>query len=572
MKRIVVVLLVAVVVSTLSAQTKNFVPHTIYEIQKPSDDSLHFADSLGNLRIYKSTHWRTQASPFLDSLVEITGLVVVPPRMITYTAGGRTLVLTDVDTNSGKPWSYIFVRYMRRSGLAAGEVDVLSENTFDLNGYNTVKQGDIVKIRGKILEFGSDVAAMTSYTQLEPDIEEAVEILDNDVALPPPIPVTIEDFKSKDGKVKFSIGESYEAARVFLTNLKAGPQVSSGSNTDATFYFYNQPNLNTMSTYDWSYNYSKRNGDEGKLPEPVIPLPPTEGRIIDTLTGFISTSSGTNASLSYRLCPVFPGDIKLGVVLPSLYSHRRTPIVVAVDSTPRVSVKIYAPADIVISGRKLVYSVNDGAWTEIDMPIPGSDTISTVTIPAQSANSVVKYFLKVIDGNGKEVMLANSNTTMQRDTSKGFFTYKVFDRTAKPVLSIQDVQYTPYLHGYSPYVAAIDSVGGIITADTSCILRSPLSVNGATVYYMQSTNVPFSGLWFTAPDSIAAKVRLGDSVIVTGTISEFADVTNLFNVKSVRIVSNNNPLPSPVKLMTEVFGLSAVNGDPVAEQYEGMLV
>ena len=89
---------------------------------------------------------------------------------------------------------------------------------------------------------------------------------------------------------------------------------------------------------------------------------------------------------------------------------------------------------------------------------------------------------------------------------------------------------------------------------------------------MQSGNGPFSGIWFQAVDSIAAKVRLGDSVIVTGTVSEFNDITNLYNIKSVRVVAKGKTLPAPIKLKTEYFGLSAVNGDPVAEQYEGMLV
>jgi hypothetical protein len=43
-------------------------------------------------------------------------------------------------------------------------------------------------------------------------------------------------------------------------------------------------------------------------------------------------------------------------------------------------------------------------------------------------------------------------------------------------------------------------------------------------------------------------------------------------VKSVRVISKGNSIPSPVKLKTELFGLSAVNGDPNAEKYEGMLV
>ena len=565
MRKIYTIVLICCIASVLTSQT--FTKRTIYEIQKPSDDSLHIADSLGNLKVVATPRWVTQASPYVGTKAEVTALVVVPPRLISFTGGGRTMILTDTGAASGKPWTWILVRYHKTT--PTGEIDPAAEATFDANGYNGIQQGDIITIKGTVNEFPA--GNMSSLTQLEPDTTEPVIVLSSGNPIPPPLPVTVADFKSNDNKVKYSTGESYESGYIQLTNLLAGVPIF-GSATDATFYFFDQPDLNQMSTYDYSHNYSKRNGDEAQPPTPLLSLPPTEGVTIDTLRGFISTSAGSNTVLAYRVAPIFPGDMIIGSNPPAVLVHRRNPVVVAKDTTPRVTAKIYSQGGTTITSRKLIYSVDNGAWTEIDMPVENStDSISTVTLPAQSVGSVVRYFIKVTDAVNT-IFLTNSNSLTQRDTSKGFFTYKVLDRSMKPVLSIQDVQYTPYLNGYSPYVGAVDSVGGIVTADTSMLVRTALSVGGTTVYYMQSTNGPFSGIWFTDTSSATAKIKYGDSVIVTGTVSEFNDITNLFNVQSVQIVSSGNPVPEPVKLQTEVFGTSAINGDPVAEQYEGMLV
>ncbi|MGA9408625.1 MAG: T9SS type A sorting domain-containing protein, partial [Bacteroidota bacterium] len=129
-----------------------------------------------------------------------------------------------------------------------------------------------------------------------------------------------------------------------------------------------------------------------------------------------------------------------------------------------------------------------------------------------------------------------------------------------------------YVNGRSPYVGAIDSTGGIVTADTASLLLSPLSTGGTNAWYIQSTNQPFSGLWVTGPDSLLTPLKNGDSVIVAGEVTESADVTQLELVTSVRIISHNNPLPVPVKLQTSLFGPAVSNGNLGAEPYEGMLV
>jgi predicted extracellular nuclease len=186
--------------------------------------------------------------------------------------------------------------------------------------------------------------------------------------------------------------------------------------------------------------------------------------------------------------------------------------------------------------------------------------------------STLRYFLKVTDKDTLSTVLANAGSLSQFDTTQGFFFFRVLDRSAQPLLSIRDIQTTSYSNGRSPYVGAIDSVGGIVTADTAHLLLTPASTDGSNAFYIQSGTQPFSGLWVVGSAPLLTPMANGDSVIITGTIAENFDATRLEQVTAVRIVSHNKPLPQPVKLQTSIFGPGASNGNLAAEPYESMLV
>jgi len=562
MKRYLLILLICAATMSLQAQ---FTQTTITQIQTVSADSLKLADSLG----VGSTRWTTQTSPKMGTKVEVTALVVVEPRYITYTAGGRTLVLTDTGANAGKPFSYIMVRYSTTSSVIS-----LREKSFDVNGYNSVKRGDIIQIRGTISEFPTTSGqAMNSFTQFDPDTNEAVVILSSNNPVPGPTKLPISTFNTGNnpgGKVMFSTGEQYESAPVMFTNLTVTAAVNV---TRGTWQVVDTAG-NYFSMYDWSKYFTLgHGGSEAVAGDASYKVPPV-GAKIDTLYGFIATSSGTESTRGYRICPLFLGDVKYGKIAPAALNHRRFPVIVAKDTLPRISAKVFRQSSgAPILAAKVVYSVNNGPWLEVTMPAPGAtDSVATVAIPAQPVGSLVKYFIKVTDTGNNETILSNSATLVQYDSSKGFFAYKVIDRAAQPVLSIQDVQTTPFVNGRSLYIGAVDSVAGIVTADTASLLKVALSSGGTNVYYIQSTSAPWSGLWVTGPDSILQAIANGDSVVVTGTVGEFNEITRLQNVTKVRVVSKAKPLPAPLVFKTERFGAGAANGNANAEPYEGMLV
>ena len=542
---------------------------TIHDIQVVTADSLKLADSLG---YNTGAHWRTQTSTFMNDTVTVVALVTVEPRVVSYTAGGLTLCVVDTGALGSQPWSGILVRYPTLSG------SVPDSAGFDQDGFFNVERGDVVEMTGVIQEFTAN--QMNSLTQFAPIPGKGVQILASGKPLPAPVHLSVSDFNigsNPGGKIMFSTGEQWESKYVYFTNVTV---VANVNTSRGTFMFTD--GTNQLSDYDWSYHFTLSPSAQTQPTTPAdtaYKVPPA-GTVIDTIRGYVATSSGGESARGYRIAPMFPGDIVYNLKAPpGVATHRRFPVIVTKDSIPLVKAQAYKvtnplAATYPISTVQLYYSLNGGAWQTVAMTAPQVAVDSTYqgNIPQQPAGTVVTYFVKVTDSNGGTAILANSGFLTQYDTSKGFFFYKVLDRSTQPLLSIHDIQFTPYSNGRSPYVGAVDSTGGIVTADSASLLLSPFSTGGTNAYYIQSTNQPFSGLWITGPDSILAKIANGDSIVVSGQVYEHSDVTQLEFVSKVRIISHKNPVPAAVKLQTSTFGPGVANGNLGAEPYEGMLV
>jgi hypothetical protein len=292
---------------------------------------------------------------------------------------------------------------------------------------------------------------------------------------------------------------------------------------------------------------------------------------IDTIRGWITTVSGGENPRGYRISPIEPNDVVLGVARPSVYSVRRYPVIVLQDSAPRIEAVIkIGPGGSTIESRLLNYSVDNGPFIIDTMLVVSGDTLYQATIPIQPVGSFIRYFIKATDINGYSTISANgAGGGLGADTTKGFYFYHV----TTEILTINDIQFTPFANGRSPYVGAVTTIQGIVTADTSDLLLAPqYSGGGTNVWFIQSGNSPFSGIWITGTIPELNSLSKDDSVAITGTIQENFDVTRIGNVSSVQLISSGNPLPLPVELSTAIFGPGAGNGDLGAEPYEGMLV
>ncbi|MBI5476139.1 MAG: T9SS type A sorting domain-containing protein [Ignavibacteriales bacterium] len=415
---------------------------------------------------------------------------------------------------------------------------------------------------------------MNSATQFQPIPGIAITVIGNK-SVPQPIRKNVGDFYTgiySGGKVWYSTGEPYEGAIVELTNLTIDAKINTSR---GTFSMVDQNN-NQIGMYDASgYFTLKGTSTDHPIPDPIWTSIYNSAAFlsskIDTIRGFLTIESGQNSARGYRICPIYYGDIVFGKVLPSITTHRRNPIVVPSDSAARISVKAYTLApDRIITSVTLKYSVDSAPFVELSMTYNATDTTYRATIPQFPENTFVRYFIQATDDDTPPQTTTYASSAFggaSSDTSKGFFFYNVLNRP----LTIHDVQYTPFTNGRTPYLGAAVSLSGIVTADTAHLdLTQPSG--GTSVWYMQSGNSPWSGIWFTGTDTTLKSLRNGDSVTVTGSIGEDFDVTKLQYVSSVVKHSAGNAIPAPVVSQTTVFGSSVGNGDPIAESYEGMLV
>jgi predicted extracellular nuclease len=265
---------------------------------------------------------------------------------------------------------------------------------------------------------------------------------------------------------------------------------------------------------------------------------------------------------------VFPGDVVYGKFLPGIGTHRRNNVALGSKDTAKVSIKAFVQTGAVgkIAAVLLKKSLNNGPFTVDSMKYNAADTTYIASILPQSANTFVKYFFQAYDTSGNSSTYASSATgSASSDTSKGVFFYYVLDRP----LTISDIQYTPFPNGRSGYLGAQVTVSGVITADTSDI---DLGSSGALPWYIQTGSQGWNGIWVTGVDSLLRGFRKGDSISVSGTVLETFDVTNIGAVTAATKFASGKSLPAPVVKQTGNFAFGTTNGNPIAEQWEGMLV
>ena len=90
-------LLLAVVLALSSAATLAQYPRlTVRQLQEVPFDSLRIADTLTNFGANSvQPRWKLQTSRRMGDTVTVTAVCLIPAKVITYTAGGWTMVLYD---------------------------------------------------------------------------------------------------------------------------------------------------------------------------------------------------------------------------------------------------------------------------------------------------------------------------------------------------------------------------------------------------------------------------------------------------------------------------------------------
>jgi hypothetical protein len=555
------------VYNRITKQWYSYPAVSIHDLQYVPPESLHVCDSVQTVRW---GHPATQSTSYLNDTVTITGLCVVPWNVLNWAQRGFTMLLYDT-TADPYPWGgiIVFVAYTDTAQMT-------------IDGFKNIERGDIIQLTGFAYEFPTDNSTYNSATEFQPVPGFAINP-SGPKPIPPPVPKKVVDMyrgaRGAGGRVQFTTGEPYEFMYVELTKCYYTGSVSTGAGRWVFVMVDNPDSGNQITTYDASRWFTTRPNDiDGYVfrdPASTYKLP-APGAIIDTIRGYLTPVSGTENDRGYRINPVFPGDLVIGDVMPSMSTHRRYPIVGSPDSVGRISVRVW-PGTWPIDSVWCFYRLNfAGSYTKVKMTKDPVDTLYKANIPKQSVGTYVNYFIQARDSNGAIVRYASAHPSFGSDTSKGTFFYKVL--SGQPTIS--DIQYTPFINGYGPFLGAKVMTYGIVTADTDHIGKTALTGIGTYAYYIQTSNLPWCGLWVQIPESLlhanGLTILNGDSIIVRGTVGEGYQnsiVTQIYNIDSVAKIVSGRPVPQPIDMGETVrFGGLSANGDPATEPYEGMLL
>lgn len=126
--------------------------------------------------------------------------------------------------------------------------------------------------------------------------------------------------------------------------------------------------------------------------------------------------------------------------------------------------------------------------------------------------------------------------------------------TAPPTsnVSIYDIQYNTTDPYESPYDGELVTTKGVVTG--------VFQFGAATgTFFIQDGDGPWNGIYVYEDGT---PVALGDSVEVSGEVTEFFTLTEITNVTALTVLNSGNPGPEPVEVST---------ADVANEEYEGVL-
>ncbi|MBW6461102.1 MAG: endonuclease [Bacteroidales bacterium] len=212
----------------------------------------------------------------------------------------------------------------------------------------------------------------------------------------------------------------------------------------------------------------------------------------------------------------------------SVANVRQEPVV------PQASVPITIFADISstagnITDATLYYGYSFQNLTE-ELDMEGSGSSLYAVIPGQNQNTRVYFRIEAQDGS-------NTFSTV----TYNFYVPRTFTGTLTSIYDIQGQAAS------SPYAEQVVSTTGVVTA------------NFGTNYFLQDGEGAWNGLFIYDP---GRNPSVGDSLILTGTITEYYGKTEMKSITGYYFISANNALPAPVNI-------TCAEAD---EPYEGVLV
>ncbi len=512
-------------------------------------DSLIIAEGFGT-----SGRGSLTNSKYLNDTITVTGVLVTDPRVIRNVGGHFSFYIQSLDSAE---WG----------GMNVYTMDT-SANIINA-GFGSIDSGSVIQLTGKLTKFGTDIMGNFELIPIGSQTTPAMPISILQISGPRPAPaeVKVSDLVtgdvSKGGTVHFNPGTKYKNSYVILRHLSVKTR-SQSSSSGQWFVSMADSFGNTIYMYDPSKYFSGRSYGDTTVNGPQKYVPPPVGSTIDYVRGILIAASATYGG--YEIVPLYPGDVKIGAYTPNItatgFSTRRSAAFPLPSDPVRVritAISINPDTSVKVDSAAVYYSVNNGYYQRTKMTADTSHTYFA-DIPPQADGSFVKYFFNAWQDT-------SALKSMTPDTSNGAYFYYVRGNG----YTIKDIQYTPFKDGTSGVIDLPVTVNGIVQADTSDYPPEVDRRNQAkkTPYvYMQDGARPWSGIVLF--DTLAYKLHRGDSVSVTGTISEFSGMTEL-TVDSAKVLATGRSTYPPVLVTTGTVG-GKVSGDSTAERWESVLV
>lgn len=547
-----VILLLALLAGSVVAQVGQV--RTIRELQEVSLDSLALMQTLqGTARA------QLDDTPYSirNDTVRVTGIVLVKPRILTYTLARYNIFIQD--TATGAIWAGL--------NVLTNDTSAAAQTT----GITALDSGDVVTVTGRVLEFGSQPNSLTEiylYNASGTAAFTTPVAIEAHASLsrPEPIELPIDTFAVGTSPRPLS-AEKYEGMYVTVKNVTVNS--INVANGDFTFV---DDNGNQMRMYDGSGWYTLR----GHKISGSRYAPPPVGTKLSYIRGIILPQSRSGTAGDYTIMPLYPGpqqqlsstypgDIKIDKFAPSITQLTKRPGV-PTSATP-VAIAFKAQ-DLNTAGpvdSAFVYYRNgtSGPYTRLKLDMAIGDSLYRGEIPAFANNTYVSYFAAAYAAGG---------FGMFPDSTAPYF-YPIKDAG----LSIYDLQWTPYSNGRGPFTSDTVTVAGKIYADTSDIYE--VSSGRPRLWMTQAAGawrgMPIYGA--TAAVGIDTLVR-GDSIVATGIVLE-SNGRTILQVLSRNLAARGVALPGPNAI--SISGAGSVSyelsnppteGNPTFEQWEGTLV
>ena len=170
------------------------------------------------------------------------------------------------------------------------------------------------------------------------------------------------------------------------------------------------------------------------------------------------------------------------------------------------------------------------SWYNLDneVQMTNADNLWSASIPAQVAGADVKYKIVAQAGSYENTFYGNYEVTLNPFQGQ--------------ITSIQSIQGTT---NDSPFAGQTVSTTGIVTGTFG------------NSFYIQNGAGMRSGIYVY---NSAIFPELGDSVIVTGEITEYYELTEFAFPDDVYILTSNNPIPEPIEISTSELANEDLEG------------